>query len=432
MGSDANPTMKQRMVLAAYTVVIALLMPFLILHTLIKMLLRVDSYTKRKLERFGLIAGVFQPNGVWVHCVSVGEVAAASFVVERLLKEQPSLTVTITTTTYTGSQSVIQRFNGRVQHCYLPYDFSPFVALTLAKIKPKAVLITEVELWPILIHQCWKKDIPTLVINARMTDRSISGYQRVSSLFTPMLHKLTLVCAQGQRDYNNYLKLGMPAERLTLTNNIKFDIDVPSSELDNTSLSQKYNPQSKLAFLAGSTHAPEESVILDAFEACLVKYPSLLLLLVPRHPQRFDTVYKLCKERNLKTCRASQSIDDDTQVVLVDEMGVLGRLYQLAQFAFVGGSIAPKGGHNALEAAACAVPILMGTSTHNNPDICQALKKVGAITTVNTKTDIQQTLSHWIANPEVAEIAGENGKKAIDANAGAVNKTIASVRQFVL
>jgi 3-deoxy-D-manno-octulosonic-acid transferase len=432
MSSDFKPTMKQRLALVAYTCVMALLTPLLILHTLIKTAIKADGYDMRKLERFGLIRGDFRTGGIWVHCVSVGEVAVASFVIERLLKETPDLTVTITTTTHTGSQSVLKRFGDRVQHCYLPYDFSLFVSLTLAKIQPTVLWVTEVELWPILIHQCWKKNIPTAVINARMTDRSIKGYEKVSAIFVPMLQKLTLVCAQGKRDYDNYLKLGMPEEKLALTNNIKFDIDVPMKELNNTDLNKKYNPRNKLVFLAGSTHEPEESVVLEAFEACLSNHSNLLLLLVPRHPQRFDAVYRLCQERHLKACRVSESIEEDANIVLVDEMGVLSQLYQIAQFSFVGGSIAPRGGHNALEAAVCAVPILMGSSTDNNPEICQTLKDVGAITTVNTSAQVQQVLSQWLLNPEVAQMRGECGKKAIEANAGAVDKTIAIVRQFVL
>ena len=431
MSTRFKPSAKHKTALVLYTCIMAIITPLLILHMFVKTLVRSKGYTFRKLERFGLISGQFKTQGIWIHCVSVGEVVAASLVIKRLLKKDPDLTITVTTTTPTGSQRVIQLFGDRVQHCYLPYDFSLFVSLALAKIKPSALLITEVELWPILIHQCWKKGIPTIVINARMTDRSTKGYKKVSSLFTPMLNKLSLVCAQGQRDFDNYIHLGIPAENLILTNNIKFDIATPTSEEHSNKLNQTYNPQGKQVFLAGSTHDPEESTVLDAFESCLVDHPNLLLLLVPRHPQRFDTVYKLCKERHLKVCRASQSITPDAHVILVDEMGVLSQLYQLAQFSFVGGSIAPRGGHNALEAAAWAVPIIMGSSTHNNPEICQVLKKVGAIATANTATEMQHILTQWLDSPQHAITAGRNGKKAIEANAGAVDKTIASMHQFL-
>jgi 3-deoxy-D-manno-octulosonic-acid transferase len=431
MSSDFKPTIKQQLALTAYTLTMALISPLLILHTFIKTVIRSEGYNQRKLERFGIIKGEFKPHGIWVHCVSVGEVATASFVIEKLLIEDPQLIITVTTTTHTGSQRVSQRFGDRVQHCYLPYDFSIFVRLTLAKIKPTAVLITEVELWPTLIHQCWKKDIPALVINARMTDRSIKGYQKVSALFTPMLNKLSLVCAQGTRDFNNYLELGIPKTKLTLTNNIKFDIDTPTKLLNNSGLSQQYNPRDRLIFLAGSTHDPEESIVLDAFEACLSQHSNLRLLLIPRHPQRFDTVYQLCRERNLITSRASEGIDEEADIILVDEMGVLSQLYQLARFAFVGGSIAPRGGHNALEAAIYSVPMMMGSSTYNNPDICQVLKDAGAMTTTNTVDDMQHTLSRWLSNPNEPKLAGEKGKEAIEINAGAVDNTIRSIRQFV-
>jgi 3-deoxy-D-manno-octulosonic-acid transferase len=431
MKARFKPSLKHRIALLSYTVVMALISPLLILHTAIKLLLKSEGYTRRKLERFGVISGEFQPNGLWVHCVSVGEVVAAALVIEKLLAEDPKRVITVTTTTPTGSQRVVQLFGDRVQHCYLPYDFSLFVHLSLTKIKPKALLITEVELWPTLIHQCWKKGIPSLVINARMTDRSAKGYQKVASLFTPMLHKLSLVCAQGQRDYDNYKKLGICATKVQLTNNIKFDIAIPQQEVEHLTLIQKYNPNGKTVILAGSTHDPEENLMLEAFEACKANYSDLLLLIVPRHPQRFDIVYKRCLQSSLKTCRASQSVDPDADIILVDEMGVLSRLYQIAQVAFVGGSIAPRGGHNALEAAACAVPVMMGSSRHNNPDICLALEQAGAITTVNTMTDIEKTLSHWLLAPQNAKAAGEKGKQAIDNNAGAVDNTMAAVDQFV-
>ena len=423
MSSPFKHTLSQRIALWAYTLLLALLVPVLAIYNVVKVLAKADGYDKKRLERFGVLKSDTQQSDLWIHCVSVGEVVAASPLIEKLL-EQDNLRITITTTTYTGYQRVIQSFDQRVQHSYLPYDFPLFMALLLNRLKPSAILITEVELWPNLVHQAWLKNIPTLVINARMTNKSCKSYSKLSALFSPMLQKLEHACAQGQRDFDNYLKLGIPPQKLTLTNNMKFDLQSHADSTIKDELITEYQLEGKRVFLAGSTHDPEENVILDAYESLLAKYPDLALLIVPRHPQRFDSVYQLCEKRRLTLCRASENITADANVILVDKMGVLSKLYQVADFAFIGGSIAQRGGHNALEAAAYAVPAIMGSSRHNNPEICEALKESGGLKTTDTAKEMEHVILEWLSNPEQATDLGQNGRKVIETNSGAVQKTL--------
>lgn len=423
-----KPSFSQKLALVAYSFVWLLIIPLTIAHFIFQLIRRKPGYSFKRLSRYGLeFSTEIQPNGLLIHCASVGEVMAIQNLVEQILSTQPRLYITITTNTTTGADRVKLLFAERVSHAYLPYDFPLFLSLFLKRRAPSKVLINEMELWPNLCHQCWRSNIPIYIVNGRMSERSTKTYQKFPALFFPMFEKLTHIGAQGERDYQNYLTLGVSPNRLTLTNNIKFDLTVSSNDLAlSQAIKTKFELDNRLLLVAGSTHEPEEQVLLDAYLPLLNTHPKLLLVIVPRHPQRFEKVLQLLQKQNINTAlmSKSQAVQTSTQVLLCDEMGKLRSLYALADICFVGGSLADRGGHNALEPAAVGVPILMGESTYNNPAICQALADSGALLTVTNAQQIEVACNRWLNNPEQRKLAGRAGKQVLANNSGAIEKTL--------
>lgn len=423
-----KPSFSQKLALVAYSFVWLLIFPLTIAHFIFQLIRRKPGYSFKRLSRYGLeFSTEIRPNGLLIHCASVGEVMAIQNLVEQILSTQPRLYITITTNTTTGANRVKSLFAERVSHAYLPYDFPLFLSLFLKSRAPSKVLINEMELWPNLCHQCWRSNIPIYIVNGRMSERSTKTYQKFPALFFPMFEKLTHIGAQGERDYQNYLTLGVSPNKLTLTNNIKFDLTVSSNDLAlSLAIKTKFALDNRLLLVAGSTHEPEEQVLLDAYLSLLATHSKLLLVIVPRHPQRFEKVLQLLQKQNINTAlmSKSQAIQTSTQVLLCDQMGKLRSLYALADICFVGGSLADRGGHNALEPAAFGVPILMGESTYNNPAICQALADSGALLTVTNAQQIEVACNQWLNNPAQRERAGRAGKQVLANNSGAIEKTL--------
>ena len=413
-----------------YSLILALLIPFAFFTLVKRGMTRQKDYSRRRFERFGYVAHAPKANGYLFHCVSVGEVVAASVLIKRIMQEQPERQITVTTTTPTGSARVRAIFGDKVHHFYLPYDLHMAMAGMLRRIKPSVVFITEVELWPNLIHACWKRDIPVLVVNARMPDRSARRYAKFPILFEPMLNKLAHVCAQGDRDYANYRFLGMPESKLTLTNNIKFD---QASALDaSVSGFLGLEHSSRKVLVGGSTHDPEETVLLQTYQAVKKHCPQLLLVLVPRHPERFETVARLIQKSGLAMTQSvsAEIVPDDCDVLLVNEMGKLNAVYAVADFAFVGGSIADRGGHNALEPAARKLPVMMGPNTYNNPVICAKLAESGALFIVEDAAAMTELTLSWCKNADTAAQAGLAGYAVLEQNSGALDKTMKVVELY--
>ncbi|GAC35600.1 3-deoxy-D-manno-octulosonic acid transferase [Paraglaciecola polaris] len=430
MNTSFQPKPKEKLSLWGYTLLLWTLLPFAFLHFCYQYLAKKSVTPKARIQRFGLRLSTASAGGLLIHCVSVGEVVAAANVIKAIRTIQPDLPITLTTTTVTGAKQANSLFNDSITHCYLPLDTGWMMRRLLKRAAPSQVLITEVELWPNLIDQCWRQDIPISVINARMTDRSARSYGKISALFQPMLHKLSKVCAQGERDFNNYQQLGTPNTTLVLTNNIKFEQPVSTeSHQQSTAFAQRFNIHKRSIIVAGSTHAPEEEVLLDAYQRVLAQQPNSLLIIVPRHPQRFEDVYQICLSSGLNCLRSSdaQPCNDTSQVLLVDEMGKLQALYGLADIAFVGGSIADRGGHNALEPAAFEVPILMGPHRYNNPAICQILTESGALFEGNDAAQISRQILTWFNDESAREYAGQAGKRVLKENSGAVNATLVAL-----
>lgn len=430
--SRFKPSFRQELARWFYSGLVLIIIPISLLILLLKICTRSKTHGKRSWERYGILPVPAKSGGILLHCVSVGEVVAAEALVKTIRKQHPDTQFTITTTTPTGCERVKQLFGDEVNHFYLPLDFQFGMQQLLKRVQPEKVLITEVELWPNLIHLAWKRNIPVFIVNARMTDSSCRAYSKISSLFSPMLHKITGICAQGERDYKNYLKLGANTEQLALTNNIKFDQNLSNEEaLQVEKWRQELQLQDRKILIGGSTHEPEEQLLLESYQALYKTNPNLLLILVPRHPQRFAKVESLLQKQQLHYIKLStinltnsHPLQASTQVILADQMGILKSLYGIADIAFVGGSIAQRGGHNALEPALHGVPVIMGEHIFNNPGICQELEKVGALQFVTNRESIISVVEPVIASPENAQKRGAAGQQVILANSGAIEKTL--------
>jgi 3-deoxy-D-manno-octulosonic-acid transferase len=431
MHKPYSPSLPEKLSLFAYTLLWLLLLPFLAIVWLYSRFKHGTEYASEHLSRFAVFRQVARKNGFLLHCASVGEVVTMQPFVRHLLDDYPEVAITISTNTLTGRERVRQLYAERVTHMYLPYDLPWFMAILLHKLQPRMVLITEMELWPNLVHAAWRHATPVYVVNARMSDKSLRTYRHLAYLTEPLLHKLSGIGAQGQRDLENYQRLGALNETLRLTHNMKFNLHLdPQLPEQISKLGQQLNLGHRLILVAGSTHEPEESWILDCFRTLAKDFQDLLLIIVPRHPQRFVEVAKLLQEQNMRfvTLSSEQACQASTQVILGDKMGMLQALYGLASVAFVGGSIAARGGHNALESVVMGVPTVMGPSTYNNPQICQTLEQAGALVIVDNQQQMQQTCQDWLTDSDARASAGKAGRAVINNNRGALANTLAFLK----
>ncbi|WJG09516.1 3-deoxy-D-manno-octulosonic acid transferase [Aliiglaciecola sp. LCG003] len=403
-------------------------MPFLFLHWFANRLLSKPQFDCQRLSRFSYFSSEIGPTDLLIHCVSVGEVTVAASLIKTCLARNPKLKVCVTTTTPTGAKHLKSLLGERVQHLYLPIDLGWMMRRLLKGLQPKHVLVIEVELWPNMLRECHKLKIPVTLVNGRMTDKSARSYAKFPAIVEPMLQSLQHVCAQSERDFKNYKSLGVCKDRLTMTGNIKFDMSTTQSTVSDE-LIAKLGIQQRPLIIAGSTHEPEESILLEAFGLILARFSDAILMIVPRHPQRFEKVYELCQQSSIGALRSSESrqMTNQEHIVLIDQMGILSDLYRHASIAFVGGSIASRGGHNALEPAAVGVPVIMGSSVFNNPLICQTLAAEGNLVRVATSEQIAQRCITWLTDEPSRRLAGNAGKAVVTQNRGAIVNTLAII-----
>lgn len=365
---------------------------------------------------------------VLVHCASMGEVVAAMPVIKQLAETEPQSTFVITTNTLTGKQqllkSIPKELTNRICHNYLPIDLPWLMANLLRTVNPCLVLIMEVELWPNLVRQCHKKSIPLAVINARLTDKTRRGYQKLSWLSQPMIQSLSMVFCRNQTDYNNYLALNYDQSKLTLLGNVKFDIPLPQQNKVQNKL--ELGLDNRTVLIAGSTHQGEEDALVNTYNKLKPKFTDLLLIIVPRHPHRFEPVFDYLTEQQLNIARMStnQKPTIKTDVLYCDMMGKLSSLYGAADIAFVGGSLVKKGGHNPIEASAFSIPVLMGQHIYNNPEICQTLADDGGLVICNDQQTLDQTIETWLSSPEQRDEVGQKGVNTILSNQGVIQRLV--------
>jgi 3-deoxy-D-manno-octulosonic-acid transferase len=419
-----------------YSALILALTPLLLLYLLLRS--RKDSaYRQRFAERFALkLPAASATGGIVLHTVSVGEFNAAKPLIKQLLVQYPHLPFTITCTTPTASAAIQklqdeQQLLGRkIEHCYLPFDYPVLIRRWLKYIQPQLLLILETELWPNLVANCKALSIPTLVVNARLSARSARGYRRFSALTQPMLQQISQILTQDKHSARRFSALG--AKAVQVAGNVKFELDVPKSS---TQLAQSLKPllQGRTVWVAGSTHAGEDELLIQAYQQLKVQFPQLLLVLVPRHPERFDTVAALLQQQQLNFVRRSVNglPDVSTQVWLGDSMGELLSWYQLADFVFIGGSLIERGGHNPLEAMAFGKAVLSGPYVFNFQLVFQLLQQQQAYFPVATVPDLVSTVTQLMQHPELAIQTGEKGLKLYQQQQGAVARIMDQVSHLL-
>ena len=416
-----------------YTILFYIIQPLIWLRLLLRSR-KAPAYRKRWLERYGFCRGKVKAGGILLHSVSVGETIAAIPLVQYLKKHYPHLPITITTMTPTGSERVKAAFGDSVCHVYLPYDLPCAMKRFFKHVQPKLVVIMETELWPNMIAQLYSQSIPLIIANARLSERSAKGYGKLGSLTASLMKKITCIAAQNEEDGQRFIDLGLPKDHLFVTGSIKFDITV-SDELKKASASLKHQwAENRPVWIAASTHEGEEHILLDAHKQLLQTVPNLLLILVPRHPERFPSVIQLTKEEGFTyvTRSSHESPTEETQVVIGDTMGELMLLYGVSDVAFVGGSLIERGGHNPLEAAAHALPILMGPYVFNFRDICQRLANEGGLIFVNTVDDIIEQQKQFLANTDYRMQSGKAALTVLQKNQGALHRLTQRIKRYLV
>lgn len=415
----------------AYVVLSYLLAPFVAIFLVVRGI-RHPAYLERFGERFGF-APVVPDATLWVHAVSVGEVQAASALVRQLLERYPDWPIVVSTVTPTGAERVADLFGDRVRHVYAPYDLPGAVRRFFDRIRPRLAIIIETELWPNLYNECGRRDVPLVLASARISPRSVARYRRFVGLFREALSHGIVIAAQSERDAERFRSLGANPARTHTTGNIKFDLELPDNIAERGASLRAEHAPGRPVWVAGSTHEGEEAQVLTAHRALQRAVPDALLMLAPRHPERFVAVGALIREQGFSmiTRSSGQYCDAATEVFLIDTLGELTSMYAAADIAFVGGSLVPVGGHNLLEPAALGRPILTGPHTFNAEDIAELFLDEGGAACVEDADALAERLGSWFRDPAAATTAGNRGREVVHKNRGALERLLQLIDPLV-
>lgn len=410
------------MIRAVYSLLMILLAPIAFAAALVRGF-RDRTYWDHPAERFGFGRRVPAP-ALWLHAVSMGEVAAAAELVRALRVRHPGIPVVLSTSTPTGRQRARALFGDAVDVRFLPYDTPGSVGRFLDRIRPLVAIILETELWPNLVRSCCRRHVPVVFASARLTAKSVSRYRRLGSLFRNTVAAGALIAAQSSEDAERFIAVGADPERTRVVGNAKFDTRVSASVLEEGRELRRTYLGSRPVWIAGSTHAGEEEQVLAAHAQLRLEIPDLLLLLVPRHPQRFENVAALLRRLEIAFDRRSGAtrVRPDADVLLVDTMGELAALYAAADAAFVGGSLVPVGGHNLLEPAVLGVPVITGPHTGNSKDIARFLIERGGAVQVEDSQALADAVRRLFQDPAARERSVSSARQVVEAHRGAVER----------
>jgi 3-deoxy-D-manno-octulosonic-acid transferase len=400
--------------------------------------LRDRQYWQGLPERLGFGPALPAPS-IWLHAVSLGEMSAAAPLLRALRLRFPEIPLVVTTATPAGRARAAALFDGDADIRFLPYDTPGSVRRFLARIRPRAAIIMETELWPNLLRECERGGVPVLLASARLSAKSVSRYRRFASLFAGVFSKNLLVAAQSTEDAERFRSIGAAADRTVVVGNVKFDVSIDAGIVQAGRALRLAYAGARPVWIAGSTHAGEEEQLLDAHALLLESTPNAVLLLVPRHKDRFAAAAELLARRAVRFARRSRmaggaeapQLASDAPVLLVDTLGELATLYASADVAFVGGSLVAVGGHNLLEPAALGLPVLTGPSYFNGKEIAQLLLARGAALEVESARDLAATLQRLLAEPRLREQIGIIGKEIIAANRGSVARLVALIEPWL-
>lgn len=389
--------------------------------------------THPRRERLGFITVEGDRPRLWLHAASVGEVVTAAPLIRSLLDDHPDHDLIVTTMTATGAERVRQTFGERVSHHFLPLDFPISARRFIARLKPRLAVIAETELWPNLLAACRRRGVPVVVANGRLSGGAFRLYQRFGALSRGMLETVAWIGAKSSLDAERFVSLGAPATRVTVTGALKFDLAV-DGETVAASRRLRASWGARPVWIAGSTHPGEDEQALIAHAALRRRFPDALLILVPRHPQRFDAVDAICRERGESVVRlsAQRPVTAETTVLLGDTMGDLMRLYGCADVAFVGGSLEPIGGHNLLEPAALGVAVVSGPYLDNLREIADTLAASEARLEVADGGELGATLISLFEDDDRRHRLGAAGRAVVEANRGALQQTRRAVAAMLV
>jgi 3-deoxy-D-manno-octulosonic-acid transferase len=411
---------------AVWRIVVYLLLPYA-LANLVWRALRYPAYWHRWPERLGFVRPPRAARTIWVHAVSVGEVRSAAPLIAALAARYPEHRTIVTTMTPTGSRQVRDLFGERVSHCYVPFDFPDAVRRFFDRVRPELAIVAETEFWPNIFAECGRRDIPLLLVNGRVSQASLRGYLRVPGIVRAMLANASLLCAQTRVDAQRLRNLGAPPDRVHVTGNLKFDVDLPTQLLAEADALRGEWGRSRPVWIAASTHRGEERKVLDAFALLRRRLPTLLLVLVPRHPERFRAVARLCRARGYETAlRSAQHgpLPAGTAVLVGDTMGELQRLYAAADIAFIGGSLVPHGGQNLLEACAVSVPVVFGPHMFHFEEVSAMALERGAARQILDVAELVEAVTLYFEQPALRRAAGQAAHTLVTDNCGALGRTL--------
>ncbi|MDE2279044.1 MAG: lipid IV(A) 3-deoxy-D-manno-octulosonic acid transferase [Xanthomonadaceae bacterium] len=409
-----------------YTFAMYLVTPLIVLRLALRGF-RSRPYYWRWAERFGFFkAPPDLRDSLWVHAVSVGEVNAAEPLIKALKRDYPDAPLVMTTVTPTGTARVRQLFGDGVFHIYLPYDLPFAVNRFLSRVRPRLGLIVETEIWPNLYFACKRRGVPLMIVNARLSERSVRGYRPrpLRGMVRAALGCVNLIAAQSQSDAARYRLIGAPAARVLVCGNLKYDMPVPQDALSNGMLLRERWGARRPVWIAASTHEGEEQAVLEAHMAVLRRLPDALLLIAPRHPERFRPVEQAVRSQGFSTATygADGGAAPATQVFLIDAMGQLMPFYAAAGLAFVGGSLVPIGGHNVLEPASLGTPVLVGPHTFNFEEITASLIEQGGALRVPDSAALADAVLQLLCDDQRRRAMGQGAQQVFERERGAVGR----------
>lgn len=408
-----------------YTILFYLFTPFILLRLYWRGF-KAPEYRNRWKERLALYGNNhYSQDVIWIHAVSVGESEAVFPLIRRLQSAYPNDKFLITTTTPTGSERVKKVMGDSVLHVYLPYDLPVVVQRFIAVFQPKIAIIMEKEIWPNLYKQCDQSNIPLMIINARLSLKSATAYKKIPALVKPALTCVHKIATQTEEDKQNFIAIGAESFSVDVTGNIKFDIDIDKQTLDQALLLKNKLFAGRYVFIVASTHSGEEAIFYALYPEIKKIIPNVLLVVVPRHPERFVEAEGLARDATLKTCVRStkQPLESDTDVYIVDTMGELKLLYGAADISFVGGSMVPVGGHNILEPAALNIPVIFGPYMTNSKEMAKNVVVLGAAIQCLDQHGIIHTVRRLFENPVEKERMVATMADFLKNNRGATERT---------
>ena len=391
--------------------------------------IRDPAYRDRLGERLGFTQLRFDEPVIWLHAVSMGEVQAAAPLVRALVRSHADHRVLVTTATPTGAARVAALFGDTVRHAYLPYDTPGAVNRFLTRVAPRLAIVMETEVWPNLFRACARRRIPIVMASARLSEKSVRRLRWLASLFKSVLAANVTIAAQTQLDADRFIALGAEPARVPVVGNLKYDVEIPPALLEQGRQLREAQFAHRFVWVAGSTHEGEEQIVLDAYQQVRTRLPGALLVLVPRHPQRFAAVRQWLMSQAVPCVARSDgaAVSSNDQVLLVDTLGELLAFYAACDVAFVGGTLVPIGGHNLLEPAAMGVPVLAGPNNFNAPDIAQLLFAHGAALEVRTANELSNAVVDLALDARRRHEMGAQGAAIVAANRGSLSRIVALI-----